>query len=85
MDAQITLRISRDLARALARRARLEGVPKSRLVREALRAYMAESAAGLPGTSAERIAAFMGAASLDRRSMASDGVSRRIRRHNWRE
>ncbi len=85
MDAQITLRISRELARALARRARMEGVPKSRLVREALREYMAELPAVSPGASSERIAPFLGAASLDRKAMDADDVGRRIRRQNWRD
>jgi predicted DNA-binding protein len=39
-DAQVTFRLPRRLARALARRARERGVPKSHLVREVLEAYL---------------------------------------------
>lgn len=85
MDEQISLRVSRELARSLARRARMEGVPKSRLVREALREYMADPAALPRGSSAERIAPFMGVVSLDIDAIEADGIGRRIRRQNWRE
>ncbi len=44
-DEQITLRIPRDLARELARRAKALRVPKSQLVREAMSRYLAEPAA----------------------------------------
>lgn len=43
MDDQLTFRIPRALARALAREARGRGVPRSLVVREALSRYLAET------------------------------------------
>ncbi len=40
-DEHLTLRLSRDLARTLARWARERGVPKSQLAREAVAKYLA--------------------------------------------
>jgi predicted transcriptional regulator len=45
MDGHLTLRVSKALARALARRARERGVPRSQVVREAVAGYLA----GEPG------------------------------------
>ena len=45
-DDYLTLRLSRELARALARWARHRGVPKSRVVREAVANYLAPGSAG---------------------------------------
>jgi hypothetical protein len=44
-DAHLTLRLSADLARALARLARGRRVPKSQVVREAVAGYLAPAAA----------------------------------------
>jgi hypothetical protein len=85
MDAQITLRLPRELARALARRARERGVPKSRLVREALESYLAAETDTAPVAGAERIAPFLGAVRLDLAAVEADDLGRRIRRQNWRE
>ena len=43
MDAQITLRLPRELARNLARLAKARGVKKSHLVREAVTDYLGRS------------------------------------------
>ncbi len=85
MDDQLTFRLPRAVARALARRARERQVPKSLLVREALEAYL-----GAPGGTAEpvdpqvRIAPFVGAVTLDRAAIDRDAIARQIRRRNWR-
>jgi len=42
-DEHLTLRLSRALARALARRARERGVPKSQVARDAVGRYLAAS------------------------------------------
>ena len=44
-DDHLTLRLPRDLARALARWARERGVPKSRVVREAVARYLVPASA----------------------------------------
>ena len=44
MDEQITIRVPRTLARALARRARAEGVKRSHLVRQALLGFLRPAA-----------------------------------------
>ncbi|MFQ6047418.1 MAG: ribbon-helix-helix protein, CopG family [Gemmatimonadales bacterium] len=84
MDDQITLRLPRGLARALARRARQLGVPKSRVVREALEAYLAGGTpeGGLPAWG--RVQALIGAVELDPGKVEQDALARRIREHNWR-
>lgn len=84
MDEQLTLRVSRDLARALARRAAERGVPRSQLVREALREYLAEGGAAEadPRAALER---FRGVAPLDRAAVEADVLARKIREHNWRD
>lgn len=86
MDDQITLRIPAALARVLARRARERGVPKSQLVREALRGYL--DAAAPPGPTPDARAAverFRGSAPLDRAAIEADALARQMRAHNWRE
>jgi hypothetical protein len=55
-DDHLTLRLPRDLARALARCARERGVPKSQLAREAVASYLAP-AGGTPGPSAQAVTA----------------------------
>ena len=86
MDDQLTFRLPREVALALARRARERRVPRSRLVREALEAYLGTpagvAAAGIPPR--QRIAAFVGALALDRAAIERDALARQIRRRNWR-
>jgi hypothetical protein len=85
MEEQVTFRLPREVARALARRAQERRVPKSLVVREALEAYL-----GTGGTGAEavdprqRIAPFVGAVTLDRSAIDRDEIARQIRRRNWR-
>lgn len=88
MEDQLSIRVPRTLARLLARRARERGVRRSQIVREALERYLAgDTDAG--GTGAlptwERISPFIGAIELDRAAIDRDALTRRIRRHNWRE
>lgn len=47
-DSHLTLRLPRELARALARWARERGRPKSELVREAVATYLAPVSPGRP-------------------------------------
>lgn len=46
-DDYLTLRLSRELARALSRWARDRGVPKSHVVREAVSSYLTPVSSGL--------------------------------------
>ena len=86
MKNQVTFRLPRDLASALARHARQRGVPKSQLVREAIEGYLAST-----GTEAgpmdpwQRIAPFIGSVRLDPAAAERDALARQIRKHNWRE
>ena len=84
MDDQLTLRIPAALARGLTRRARERGVPKSQLVREALRRYLAEGSAESSADPREMVERFRGTAPLDRAALESDALARQIRAHNWR-
>ncbi|MBI4543335.1 MAG: ribbon-helix-helix protein, CopG family [Gemmatimonadetes bacterium] len=86
MDDQLTLRIPRDLARALSRQARERAVPKSQVVREALAGYLGLSEAAAPAASVwERVRHLVGSVQLDAARIEADELSRRIRAHNWRE
>jgi len=85
MDDQLTFRLPREVALALARRARERRVPRSRLVREALEAYLGTAGAPAAGISPrQRIAPFVGALALDRAAIERDALARQIRRRNWR-
>jgi predicted transcriptional regulator len=57
--SHLTLRLSRELARALARSAKVRGLPKSEIVREAVARYLAAGARDEPGArvSARELAA----------------------------
>jgi hypothetical protein len=55
-DDHLTLRLPADLARALARWARLHRVPKSHAVREAVARYLAPSADDPPPVTARELA-----------------------------
>lgn len=85
MEDQLTFRLPREVARALARRAQERRVPKSLLVREALEAYLGASGAAAEGVDPRhRIAPFVGAITLDRAASERNAIAKRIRRHNWR-
>lgn len=85
MEDQITLRISREMSRALTRRARELGVPKSRLVREAIANYLVGESAPTTPPVAERPAPFLGTVRLDRGAIEQDAITQRVRRQNWRD
>jgi predicted DNA-binding protein len=84
MDDQVTFRIPQELARALARQARERRVPKSQLVREALRGYL-EAAAPVSPDARAALDRFRAIAPLDRAAIEGDALARQIRKHNWRK
>lgn len=85
MDDQLTFRIPKELSRALNRSARARGVPKSHLVREALREYLVAEPRPEPGEVWRRIAKYQGIAALDQAAIDADPIARQIREHNWRD
>ncbi len=85
MDSQITLRLPRDLARALARRAKERRVPKSQLVREAVAQYLAPAEPQLTREERwERVKHLVGSVELDMDAVMADPIARQIYEHNWR-
>ena len=84
-EDQLTLRLPRELSRALARWARERGVPKSQLVREALQAYLAGAPADDPAAAWRRVTPMVGSLSLDAAAIERDALARQVRAHNWRE
>ncbi len=84
-DDQLTLRLPRDLAKALAERARERGAAKSQLVREALEAYLAGGAPADPQAAWRSVAHLVGSVALDPAAIERDALASRIRSHNWRE
>jgi hypothetical protein len=56
-DSHLTLRLPSELARALARRARARGVPKSQLAREAVIRYLEPGRAPDPGARVAAVSA----------------------------
>lgn len=86
MDDQLTFRIPKELASVLNRSARERGVPRSQLVREALREYLGHrSAAPDRATILKRLEAYRGIAALDHAAIEADPIARQIYEHNWRE
>lgn len=85
-EDQLTLRLPRELARLLARRARDRGLPKSQVVREAIQAYLADQPQTLPpGAAWERVKHMVGSLEFDEAAIERDELARQIRDHNWRE
>lgn len=82
--SQTSFRLPSSLARALERRARERGVPKSQLVREALELYLEQPDTGAADRVRERTASYLGAFELDPRRAGSDPTARLIRDRNWR-
>jgi metal-responsive CopG/Arc/MetJ family transcriptional regulator len=85
MDSQITLRLPKDLARAIARRAKARGAPKSQLVREAVSKYLAEPEAESDEAFWERTRHFIGSLEGDQEAMMADPIARQMYEHNFRE
>jgi predicted DNA-binding protein len=85
MDDQLTFRIPKELARVLNRSARAGGVPRSLLVREALREYL-HTGDKRPSraTILKRLEAYRGIAPLDMEALEADPIARQIHEHNWR-
>ena len=84
-EDQLTLRLPKDLARLLARRARERRLPKSQVVREAIQAYLASEQPPPPGGAWQRVAHLVGSMPLDHQAIERDELARQIRDHNWRE
>jgi hypothetical protein len=84
-EDQITLRLPSSLARAIARAAKERDIPKARLVREALIAYLGHAAPLTPEEVRERSAPFIGMVSYDPNTPAPDEITARIERNNFRE
>jgi len=86
MDTQLTFRIPKELARILNRSAQERGVPRSHLVREALREYLHAGDRRLSrATILKRLEAYRGIAALDHAAIEADPIARQIYEHNWRE
>jgi metal-responsive CopG/Arc/MetJ family transcriptional regulator len=85
MDSQITLRLPRELARALAKCAKARGVPKSQLVREAVMKYVAEPERESDEAFWERNKHFIGMLKGDHEAMMADPIARQMYEHNFRE
>ncbi len=85
MDSQITLRLPRELARALSKRAKARGVPKSQLVREAVTRYMAEAESLTAEQVWQRSLPFIGSLEGDHEAAMADPLYRQIYEMNFRE
>ena len=86
MDDQLTFRIPKELALALSHLARDRGVPRSQVVREALREYLGSGTATTDrATILKRLEAYRGIAALDHAAIEADPIARQIYEHNWRE
>lgn len=83
-EEQLTLRLPRDLARLLARRARERGLPRSQVVREAIHAYLAVAPA-TAGDAWDRVKHMVASSPLDPQAIEQDELARQIRDHNWRD
>jgi Arc/MetJ-type ribon-helix-helix transcriptional regulator len=84
-DDQVTLRIPRELARALRQQARERGVPSSQIVREALQAYLGATMPEDPATTWARLTPLIGSLSIGSDAVERDALASQIKRHNWRE
>ena len=84
-DDQVTLRIPRELARALRQQAKERDVPASHIVREALQAYLGTAMSEDPATTWARVGSLVGSISIDADATERDALAAQIRRHNWRE
>jgi predicted DNA-binding protein len=85
MDSQMTLRLPRELDRALGRRAKERGVAKSQLVREALARYIAEPDPMSEEEFMARAAKYIGSVRGDQEAMLADPLARQIYERNFRE
>ena len=86
MAEQTSFRLPREMLRELARVAKVRGVPKSQLVREALELYLTKPAAAeSPGLSIlDRSAPYIGSINLSGPGDA-ESIADRVRRRNWRD
>jgi len=83
-DEQLTLRLPADLARALRRLARERKVTRSRVVREAVQAYLSAPVAPDAAEAWRQVAPLVGSVRLDHAAAEQDALARLIRDHNWR-
>ena len=87
MDQQTSFRLPRDMLRELERLSKERGVPKSRLVREALELYFSAppQPADSPAlTARDRSAPYIGLVDLTGPG-DSESIADRVRRRNWRD
>ena len=87
MADQTSFRLPREMLRDLERIAKVRGVPKSQLVREALELYLNKPVSGEspPGLSLQdRSAPYIGSINLSGPGDA-EAIADRVRRRNWRE
>lgn len=82
MNDQLTFRIPRDLARALARRAKERGIPRSQVVREALARYVAGEPVDPDREELwRRVQPFIGSIAIDEAAVEADEIARQIYRN----
>ena len=85
MDAQITLRLPKELARQVARIAKTRGVKKSQVVREAVADYLSRSRQETREELWARLQPFVGCIEGDYEAMMADPIARQIYEHNVRD
>ena len=85
MEAQLTLRVGRELAARIDAHARAAGAKRSAVVRAALEAYLPATPAADTRSVKKRLAPYIGALTVDRSAIDHDDLARTIRAHNWRE
>jgi len=86
MDAQVTLRLPKEMDRALAKAAKARGLKKSHLVREAVAAYLARDEQGAEQEHLRAVLReFAGSVSLDHEEVMKDPIARHIYEMNWRD
>jgi hypothetical protein len=85
MDEQVTVRLPRAMAQALARQAKARGVKKSLVVREAVAAYLARAQRVTPEQLWARLQPFVGSVEGDWDAMMQDPIARQIYEHNFRD
>lgn len=85
MEAQLTLRLARNLATRLDAQATRAGVKRSAVVRAALDAYLPPSTEPADRRSVhERMAPYVGILGGGSRTAERDDLERTLRAHNWR-
>ena len=84
-NALLTLRLPKDLDRALTRQAKARGVKKSQLVREAVTRYLEHEQQETPEQLWERLKPFVGSVDGDFAAAMQDPMARQIYENNFRD